>query len=184
MASESLYRLGIVSDLLASLDMLFVVLVLYQLLKSVNRNIAVLMVIFVVVGVPIAMLNKVNQFATLLLLSGDDYLTVFTTEQLQALALFFLRLSSRGSNIAFIFWGLWLFPLGHLVFNSGFFPKILGILLMVAGFGYLIETFAIFLGYGVNIGLFTAWGEVLFVLWLLIRGVNSDQWENVRLHRP
>jgi hypothetical protein len=177
MASESLFRLGIVSDLLASILMLLVVLLLYKLLNLVNKSIAMLMVMLVVVGAPIAMLNKLNQFASLILLSGADYLTVFTTEQLQALALLFLRLHSRGSNIAFIFWGLWLLPLGYLVFQSGFLPRILGVLLVVSGLGYLIETFAIFLGYGVNIGLYTAWGEVIFILWLLIKGVNVEEWE-------
>jgi len=177
MASESLFRLGIVSDLLASIVMILVVLVLYKLLKPVNKNMALLMVTFVLVGAPIAMLNKLNQFAALQLLSGADYLTVFTTEQLQALALLFLRLQSRGSNIAFIFWGLWLLPLGYLVFKSGFLPRILGILLMISCFGYLIDSFAVFLGYSVGIGLFTAWGEMLFILWLLIKGVNAEQWE-------
>ena len=176
-ASESLFRLGIVSDLLAPIDMLLVGLVLYKLLKPVNKNIALLMVLFVLAGTSIAMLNKLNQFAALQLLTDADYLTGFTTEQLQALAFLFLRLHSRGSSIAFIFWGLWLFPLGYLVFQSGFLPKILGVLLMIACIGYLIDSFATFLGYDVSIGLFAAWGEILFILWLLIKGVNVEQWE-------
>jgi hypothetical protein len=177
MASESLFRLAIVSDLLASIVMMLVVLVLYKLLKSVNKNMALLMVIFLLVAVPIAMLNKLTQFAALQLLSGADDLTLFTTEQLQALALLFLRLHDHGSSIAFIFWGLWLFPLGYLVFKSGFLPRILGVLLMIACIGYLVDSFAIFLGYEVSIGMFTGWGEVLFLLWLLIKGVNVEQWE-------
>jgi hypothetical protein len=174
MASESLFRLGIVSNLLAPLFMLAVVLVLYQLLKPVNKNMARLMVIFVLLGVSISMLHQLTKFAALQLLSGADYLKVFTTEQLQALALLSLRLTG---NIATIFWGLWLFPLGYLVFKSGFLPRILGALLMVACFGYLINSFASFLGYRMNIGLFAALGEVLFILWLLIKGVNAEQWE-------
>ena len=176
LASESLFRLGIVSDMLASLVMLLVVLVLYQLLKPVNRNMALLMVTFVLIGVPIAMLNKLNQFAVLLLLSSPNYLTLFTANELQALAFLFLRLHSRGGDIAFIFWGLWLFPLGYLVFKSGFLPRILGILLMIACFGYVINSFASFLGYSLNVDMFAALGEVLFILWLLIKGVNAEQW--------
>lgn len=176
-ASESLFRLGIVSDFLAAIVMLLVALVLYQLLKSVNRNMALLMVSLVLIAVPIAMLNKLNQFAVLLLLSEPDYLAVFSTDQLQALAFLFLRLHSRGGNIAFIFWGLWLFPLGYLVFKSGFLPRILGILLMIACCGYVINSFAGFLGYTVNVGMFAALGEVLFILWLLIKGVNVEQWK-------
>jgi len=177
MASESLFRFGIVSDLLAPLVLILVVLFLYKLLKPVNKNMAWLMVIFLLLGVPIALLSKLNQFAALLLLSDADYLTVFTTEQLQALALLFLRLHDRGGTIAAIFWGLWLFPMGYLVFKSGFLPRILGALLMISCFGYLINSFAIFLGYTVNTGLFGALGEVLFILWLLIKGVNVEQWE-------
>jgi hypothetical protein len=180
MASESLFRLAIVSNLLASIVMLLVVLVLYKLLKPVNKNMAWLMVIFVLVAVPIAMLSELTQFAALQLLSGADYLALFTTEQLQAQALLFLRLHDQGSAIAFVFWGLWLFPLGYLVFKSGFLPRILGVLLMIACFGYVIDSFAIFLGYHTNIGLFTGWGEVIFLLWLLIKGVNVEQWEEKR----
>ncbi|MFQ5752385.1 MAG: DUF4386 domain-containing protein [bacterium] len=176
-ASESLFRLGIVSNLLASIVMILVVLFLYRLLKPVNKNAALLMVILVLAAVPIAMLNELTQFASLQLLSGADYLMLFTTEQLQALAFLFLRLYIQGSSIAFIFWGLWLLPLGYLVFKSGFLPRILGILLMIACFGYLIDSFAIFLGYHTNIGLFTGWSEVIFLLWLLIKGVNVEQWE-------
>ena len=176
-ANELLFRLSIVSDILAPLVLILVVLFLYKLLKPVNQYMAWLMVIFLLLGVAIALLSKLNQFAALQLLSGADYLTVFTTEQLQALALLFLHLHDRGGTIAFIFWGLWLFPLGYLVFKSGFFPRILGVLLIMSGFGYVIDSFATFLGYEVNIGLFTAWGELLFILWLLIKGVNTEKWE-------
>ncbi len=176
-ASEALFRLGIASDLLAGIVMLLVVLVLYGLLKPVNRNIALLMVIFLLAGVSIGMLNKLNQLAALLLLSGANDLTVFTTVQLQALALQFLRLHNQGSTIAYVFFGLWLFPLGYLVFKSGFLPRILGILLIVACFGFVIDSFAILLGSREIIGPFASAGEVLFLLWLLIKGVNVEQWE-------
>jgi hypothetical protein len=173
-ASESLFRLGIVSNLLAPLVMLSVVLVLYQLLKSVHKNMAWLMVIFVLLGVSISMLNQLTKFAALQLLSGADYLKVFTTEQLQAMALLFLRIPG---NISTIFWGLWLLPLGYLVFKSGFLPRILGVLLMISCFVYLTGTFAAFLGHRAPVGLYAALGEILFILWLLIRGVNAEQWE-------
>ncbi len=137
------------------------------------------MVIFFLVAVPIAMLNQLNQFAALLLLSGADYLTVFTADQLQALVHLFLDLHEHGISIAGIFWGLWLFPMGYLVFKSGFLPRILGVLLIIGCFGYLIDSFTFFLlpNYEVDIALFTFWGEVLLPLWLLIKGVNVEQWE-------
>ena len=177
MASESLFRLGIVGLLFNAIANIFLVLALYQLLKVVNKNMASLMVIFSLAAVPIAMLNELNNLAVLLLLSGADYLKVFTTEQLQALVYLFLRLHSQGLNIAQIFWGLWLFPMGYLVFKSGFLPRILGVLLMIGCFGYVIQSFAAFLGYNVSIIFFTSWGELLFLLWLLIKGVNVEQWE-------
>jgi len=177
LTSESLFRLAIASGLLASIGMALVVLVLYQLLKPVNRTASRLMVVFVLLAVPIDMLNRSNQLAALLLLSSADDLTLFTTGQLQALAFQFLRFHEQGNSIAFIFWGLWLLPLGYLVFKSGFFPRILGILLMIAGVGYFTDSFTVFLGYEPTLGMITCWGEVLFLLWLLIKGVNVEQWE-------
>jgi hypothetical protein len=179
MASESMFRLGIVGSLLTAIVNIFVVLALYQLLKPVNKNMALLMVIFLLLAVPIGMLNELNQLAVLVLLSGADYLKVFAADQLQALVMLFLDLHKVGLLIAQIFWGLWLFPMGYLVFKSGFLPRILGVLLMIGCFGYLIESFAAFLlpSYKVNIALFTSWGELLFPLWLVIKGVNVEQWE-------
>ncbi len=85
----------------------------------------------------------------------------------------------HGALIAVIFWGLWLFPLGYLVFKSGYIPRILGVLLIIAGFGYLNDFFKFFLfpNFDATIFQFMAFGEMLFPLWLLIKGVNVEQWE-------
>jgi hypothetical protein len=172
-------RPGIIGALLTQIVGIFVVLALYQLLKPVNKNMALLMVIFLLLGTPIAMFNELNQFAVLFLSSGADYLRVFTTDQLHALELLFRNSHDNGLHIASIFWGLWLFPMGYLVFKSGFLPRILGILLMIGCAGYLIQSFAAVLlpNLTVDITLFTFWGEVLFPLWLLIKGVNVEEWE-------
>jgi hypothetical protein len=179
MASESLFRLSIVSALLSQIVGVGVTLALYQLLKPVDKNMALLMVIFSLLGMPITMLTELTHVAALQLLSGADYLTIFTTEQLQALALLFLDLHGYGLTIAGIFWGLWLFPLGYLVFKSGFLPRILGVLLILGCFGYLIDSFGLFLfpDYNLNIALYTGWSEVIFPLWLVIKGVNVEQQE-------
>ncbi len=178
MASESLFRLGIVIALIRQAVLVLLPLVLYKLLKVVNKNVAVLMVVFALVAVPISMLSELNQIAALLLLSGADYLTAFTAGQLQALVPLFLDLREHGLFIAQLL-AVWLLPLGYLVFKSGFLPKILGILLMIAGFGFLIDfvTFFLFPNFDVTLSLFTFWGEALFALWLLIKGVNVEQWE-------
>jgi hypothetical protein len=143
MASESLFRLGIVSNLLIAIVHILVVLALYRLLQSVNKNMASLLVIFGLAGVPIWMLGEATQLAALLLLSGADYLKVFTADQLQALTLLFLNLHESGLNIAQIFWGLWLFPMGYLVYKSRFLPGILGVLLMIDV--WYVQSFAAFL---------------------------------------
>jgi len=184
LASEGLFRFGIVSDLLATLIMMAVALTLYNLLKPVNENMAALMVIFVLIGVSISVFDKLNVLAVLQTLSVPDYLSAFTIEQVQALAYHHLRLSDIGSTIAFIFWGLWLFPLGYLVFKSGFLPKILGILLMISCMGYVVNSLAYFLGYSTNFGMVSVLGEVLFILWLLIKGVDVEGWKTTHLNQP
>src|SRR5256714_14104521 len=176
-ASETLFRFGIVGNLFTFIANIFLALALYQLLKVVKRNMASLMVILFLVGVPIAMLNELNQLAVLQLLSGAGYLKAYATDQLQALAYLLLRLHDQGLLIAHIFFGLWLLPMGYLVFKLRFIPRVVGLLLAIAGVGYVVQSFGIFLGYSVNIILYTGLGEAVFLLWLLIRGLNREEWK-------
>jgi hypothetical protein len=136
------------------------------------------MVLFSLLGMPITMITELTNLAALQLLNGADYLTVFSSTQLQALALLSLNLHEYGLVIAAIFWGLWLLPLGYLVFRSSFLPRILGILLIIGGFGYLIDSFGTFLfpNYRLSIVLFTGLSEIIFPLWLVIKGVKIDGW--------
>ena len=183
LSNEFLFRLSIVSALLTQIVQIFVVLFLYKVLKPVNKNIAVLMVVFILVAVPIAMFNELNQFAILLLLNGTDFLTAFTAPKMQAIVSLFSDMHEHGIYIAQIFWGLWLFPMGYLVLKSNYIPKIIGILLIVACFGYLIDSFIFFIipNFGVTFSEFTFLGELLITLWLLIKGVNVEQWEKQAL---
>jgi hypothetical protein len=178
LASESLFRLALVTDLIRSACFLLLPLVLYRLLKPVNKTIALLMVIFALVNIGIAMLNMLNYFAVLLLLSGADYLTAFEADQLHAQVMFFLDLHDYGAFIP-QFLSLWLLLVGYLVFKSGFLPRILGILLIIGGLGFVLDsvTFVLFPNFDVTITLFTIWGELIFALWLLIKGVNVEEWE-------
>ena len=178
MASESLFRLSIVSELIRQIFIMLLSLVLYKLLKPVNKNIASLMVIFALVGVSISMLNELNHFAALLLSSGADYLKAFGANQLQALVMFFLDLRKYGTFISQVF-SFWVLLLGYLVFKSGFLPRILGIFLMVGGLCYTVHAvlFFLFPNFDTTIfGLFAFIGELLFYVWLLIKGVNVEQW--------
>ena len=176
-ASEGLFRLGIVSTLLTQVVNVLLVLVLYRLLKPVNRTFAALMVIFILLGAPIAMLNELNQVAVLLFLPGTS--EVFTAGRVNALVPLFLELREHGITIASIFWGLWLLPMGYLVYESGFLPRFIGVLLIIGGFGYLVDfvTLILFPDLGVTVSQFTFVGELLLPLWLLIRGVNIEGWE-------
>jgi hypothetical protein len=180
MANGLLLRLGIVSSLLTQLIHIAVVLVLYKLFKSVNKNQSVLLVVLGLVGVPISMLNELNRVAALAVLSGANYLKVFTTGQLYSLAMFFLNLNEEGIMIASIFWGLWLLPLGYLIYKSGFFPKLLGVLMLIAGVGYTIDFFSHFLlpGYKAIISpivLTMTMGEVIFMIWIILRGAKLPE---------
>jgi hypothetical protein len=170
-AHEMLFRLSIVSALVVQLVNIFVVLLLFKLLKPVNKIHAMFMVIFLLLGVPIALINELNQFAVLLLLNGAD--------KSQTLVSLFLYLHKQGIFIAQIFWGLWLLPMGYLVFKSGFLPKIIGVLLMIGCFGYLIDSFAFFLFPNLNLKVsqYTFIGEFLIALWLLIKGIDVKKWE-------
>lgn len=179
-ASESVFRLGIMSDLLGQAVFIFLVLVLYRLLKPVDRNQARHMVALVIISVALQSISLINQIAALFLLNGADYLAAFSAEQVDALVLFFLNMHSAGfSVIAQVFFGLWLIPLGILIYKSGFLPKVLGILLIVAAFGYLVDVVTFFLVPGLEVTLseFTFIGELLLLLWLLIKGVNVEQWK-------
>jgi hypothetical protein len=173
-ASESLFRLGIVSSLIMMIAWLFYALLLYRLLRPVNKGHATIMVGLVLVSAPIYIFNQVNQFAALLLASDNLY------EQVQ----FYLNLHRLGNLIAGIFFGLWLFPLGYLVFKSGFFPRFLGILLMFGTLGYLVLFVQAFFFPGSEGSLWTNpflvvthSSELALLLWLLIKGVNVNQWE-------
>jgi hypothetical protein len=187
LASEALFRIGIVSNFICQLAFIFLVLALYRLLKGVNQQHASLMVALVLVAVPIAFLNMLNPLAALLLLSGAGFLTAFEPNQLHALAMVFLDLQENGTMIAEIFWGLWLFPFGWLVIKSGFFPRILGVLLIMAGFGYVLHslTFFLFPDYEAIVSSYAAVpeavGELSMVLWLLIKGVNVQKRDNLAL---
>ena len=179
-AHELLFRLGIVSDLLTGTMSLFVGLALYRLFKEVDQNLAALMVILGALMVtPIYFVNTLNDAAALLLVRGADFLSVFDQPQRNALAMLFLRLHHGGVVANEIFWGLWLFPFGVLVYRSRFLPRFLGIWLIVNGFAYLINSFTGLLlpqyeDMVSNLTFPALFGEVAIMLWLLVRGAQPQ----------
>jgi len=178
-AHETLFRLGIAADLVSQALFIFVALALYDLLKGVNREQALSMLILILVAIPIAFLNEVNSIATLILVRGADFLSVFDKPQRDALARLFLNLRGGGFDVAGIFWGLWLFPLGMLVYRSRFLPRFLGILLMIGTFAYLANSFTSLIAPRYEAAV-SRWMnpvqavEVVFMLWLLIMGARPQ----------
>jgi hypothetical protein len=181
MTHERLFRIGIVSNLISQTGFIFVTLALYRLLRDVAKDLASLMVLLFVISVPISYVNELNQVAGLSLLSGTGYLSAFEKPQLDALQMVFHGLYNHGNLLAQIFWGLWLFPLGILVYRSGFLPRILGVLLIVACFGYLAGslTFLLWPAYGPSVSNLAVGlgglGEGAFMLWLLIMGAKEER---------
>lgn len=168
---EFIFRLSILSALITQLIQIAVVLFLYELFKSVNKKVALFMVISILVAVPIAMLNELNHFAVLYSLPNPEQVALF------------LNLHEYGVFIAQIFWGIWLFPMGYLVYKSGFIHKIIGVLLIIACFGYFIDSmfFLLNLDVGIIFSEFTFAGEVALTLWLITVGVKykRDHYEKI-----
>ena len=179
LASERLFRVGIVSELICAAEFVFLLWVLYRLLGGVNKTHALLMVILGLVFVPIMCVNVLNEIAALTLLRGADFLSVFDKRQLEAMAMLFLDLHRYGYVVGWIF-GPWLFPFGVLVFKSGFLPRILGVLLIAACFGYLADSLTPLLlpSYANIVGRFASipltLGEPAIILWLLIRAAKDQ----------
>jgi hypothetical protein len=179
-ASEWQFRIGVTGDLVSAVFFLLAAWALYALLKSVNKDLALLFLLLNLGGTAVYSINLLNQFAAVQLLSGADYLNVFQSDQLQALAMFFLNLHKNGYWIAQIFFGAWLFPFGYLVYKSGFLPKILGIVMMVHFVGWLMTFLQFFLFPGFTAITYVTYplgfiSEFGLTLWLLVMGAKEQK---------
>jgi len=180
MGSELFFRIGFVTELVSAVFFLLAAWALFVLLKPVNKNLVLLFLLLNLGGVAVECINALNLFAALQFLSGANYLNVFQTGQLQAMAMSFLNLYSSGFIIAQIFFSAWLLPLGYLVYKSRFLPRLLGILLILDFFGNLSWFLQFFLlpGYGILAYPGNAIGfiaEISITLWLLIMGVKQQK---------
>lgn len=180
-AHETLFRLGILSDLFTATMSIFLTLALYRLFNGVDKGLARLVVILGALMVaPIYFLNTINDAAALLLARGADFLSVFDKPQRDALAMVFLRMHGQGILANEIFWGLWLFPFGLLVYKSRFLPRVLGVWLMLNCFAYLATSLTGMLWpqyeQGVSNWVFPLMlGEPAIILWLVIMGARERQ---------
>jgi hypothetical protein len=181
MASEGLFRTGIGIELVLLLSEIVLSVLLYVLFKPVNKTLSLVAAVSRLAMTTIHGVNLLTHFIVLLLLSGASYLTVFAPNQLHALVMVFLEAYDYGFTVGIVFLVLHALILGYLIFKSGYFPKILGVLFIVASFGYLIDGFShvLIANYQkgpVYLALPITIAEIAFPLWLLIKGVNVEQW--------
>jgi hypothetical protein len=189
-ASEEVFRMGLAGEAVIFLIEVVLVALLYVLLKSVSETLSLVAALSRLSMAVVQGVNVLIGFAALLLLSGAGYLTVFVPEQLHALALLFLDLRNDGEFVWEAFFGIHLLVLGYLFVRSGYIPRILGVMVVIASSGYLIESFGNFLfpDYQavfewIVIALAVV-PEVSLALWLLIQGVEVPQQEKVGLSSP
>ena len=177
LAHETLFRLSIFGDLIGHVIFICLGVALYRLLSSVNKTWALLMVGFVWVSAAVGFLNTLNHLAAVIFFRGGEFLSVFDKPQRDALAYFFLRLNSQGTFANEIFWGLWLFPFGLLVFRSGFLPRFLGVWLIISCcFWVALSVIALFFPAYYDTAFRWSqpalFSELAIMLWLLIRGAK------------
>ena len=177
LAHETIFRLAILADLVGSVIFICLAIALYRLLSGASKTWAGLMVAFVLVSAAVGFLNTLNDIAALTLFRGADFLAVFDKPQRDALGMLFVRLHSQGILINEMFWGLWLFPFGLLVFRSGFLPRFIGVWLMINCFGYVaLSVTALFFPTYYEAAFKWAqpllFGELAIMLWLLIKGAK------------
>ena len=199
MASAGLFRVSIAAELVILLSEIVLLVLLYVLLKPVSNTLSLVAAVSRLAMTTIHGINVLNNLIVLLLVSGAGYVTVFAPNQLHALVMLFLDAKRYGFSIGVAFLALHAAILSYLIFKSGYFPKVLGVLFMIATFGYLIDSFAHVLVANHKTGaiyfvLPITIAEIAFPLWLLIKGVNVKQWgkraresdsgENVRVNLP
>ncbi|MBK8555199.1 MAG: DUF4386 domain-containing protein [Lewinellaceae bacterium] len=179
LSSESWYRFGFVSELLMLVCDIGVTTILYILFREYARNLSLLSTLFRFASIIILAITALSHYAALSFLGGATYLTVFTPEQLDALALLSIKLHGSGYNISLLFFGIHLIILGVLMYKTALFPKVLAVLLLIGGLCYEVNSFTWFqFPAFVNtiypaILLPCSLGELAFALWLLIKGVRT-----------
>ena len=177
---DTLLRLGMASELFHQAIEVFMVLVLYNLFKPVNRTLAQQMLVLGLIPIPMVFLNVLGDVAAATAASPPAWLAVVGKPQLDALALLFMHLHAQGLQLAAVFWGLWLLPLGLLAIRCGFIPRVFGWLVIASGLGYLIGSFTALIAPGLVDALATPvflleLGEPMMILWLVLVGATRGQ---------
>jgi len=174
-----LFWLGFASSLIGVACHIAWALLMYELLKPVNRSLSLLAAFGILVGCAVQALTSLFYLAPLLILQGGGSFSAFTAEQLQALALMFVKLNSYANDIYLVFYGFWCVLTGYLIFRSTFLPRVLGVLLAITGLGWVMYLYPplahyLFLPY---IAVASALGEIPLEFWLIVMGVNAQRWK-------
>ncbi len=177
LAHESLFRANIVLGMISQLFFVASALALYQLLRDVGRRLASLMVILILLVAPLAIAGAATEVATLKLLNDPRFLSAFTGAERDALVTLLLEFDRHGTLAVELYWGLWLLPLGLLVWRSGFLPRFLGVWLLANGAAYVVLSLAGVLWPSSHDLLFKfatplMFGEAVLAFWLVFAGVR------------
>jgi uncharacterized protein DUF4386 len=187
-ASADLFRAGMAIDLISGVLFLLTALALFRLLRAVDDAMAGAMVAFVVMGVAVGFVSALAQYATLTVSTGTTYATALGTAGAGALVELFAEIQRGGLAIDQVFSGLWLLPLGHLVYRSGMFPKWVGVLLLIGGASwialFLIDLLVPDAARSASVLAVGTLGEVVFIFWLLVKGVRSPTAAGALATRP
>lgn len=182
-ASPFLWRAGIAGDLLMHVLDVPVIGILYLLLRPVSESLALLATLINLVQTAVLAANKLNLLVPLFLLEDGSYLKAFSPEQLQALSYLAIKAHGYGFGIGLIFFGVACLVRGYLIYRSGYFPKVLGLLMAIAGLSYLVNSFALLLSPSLAASMFPGLlvpafiAELSLSLWLIVKGVNLPRWE-------
>jgi Domain of unknown function (DUF4386) len=175
---EQLFWLGFASSLMGVAFHIAWVLLMYVLLKPVNRSLSLLAAFFSLVACAMQALTSLLYLAPLLILQGSSSLSAFTAEQLQSLALVFLKLNAYAFQIDLVFFGFWCILTGYLIFRSTFLPRVLGVLVAISGVGWVTYLYPPLANYlSLYIAAASALGEIPLELWLIVKGVNVQRWK-------
>jgi hypothetical protein len=181
LANESLYLVGFASSLIAVVFHLARVLFMYDLLKPVNRSLSLFALLVILVGCAIQALTSLFYLAPLLVLKSGN--SAFTVEQLQSSAFMFLKFNAQAFNIYLVFFGVWCVAIGYLIYRSTFLPRIIGVLLAIAGVGWVTQLSPSFARQIFPfVAAASALGEIPLMIWLLVKGVNAQRWKEQAGH--
>ncbi len=180
LGNESLFRLGFVSALMTVPFHLLWAVLFYNLFKHVNRSISRLALYTMLVACTMWSISALFYISILSVLKGKIFITAFEPDHLHALSLMLVKINAHAYDIGLVFFGIWCMALGYLIFKSTFIPKVIGILLMFSGLGYLTLLWQPLANYTYPYNLALAGpGEISLLLWLIIKGLNADKWAKI-----